>query len=389
MERLTKCPPSFALESLVTEDETSDDAESGTRIHKALESGDYSRLTPSEEETAEMCDAQSQRLLIDWLGSHEDSADSLTREQRLGLTVFGSVIDATPESRAKFIVTGQADLVAIVGAAAIVIDYKTGRNETPAAQDNAQLATLAVLVAKRYKCKHVRVAIVQPWAGKPTVADYDLEALDIARVWLLETLQRAEVATLADRRAGDWCHYCKARFGCNTFRETNLLQIEAVDPISIAGLDGKEQRAAMFARAMELPNQKLVALMRGLKMVRRYADSIEAAFKSRVEAGEMPGFRTETKPGNREITDAEKAFAALSELGVTSEDVLAACSLPIGPMQDAVRKRSGIKSQTEKRTTYNLTAKQAAEAVEEALTRAGALKRAADKTVIVEEFLPD
>jgi len=56
--------------------------------------------------------------------------------------------------------------------------------------------------------------------------------------------------------------------------------------------------------------------------------------------------------------------------------------MSIGDIEDAARKASGIKSQTDKRTVYNLTAKDAKTAVNEALEAAGVIKRKADKVTL-------
>lgn len=308
----------------------------------------------------------------------------IIKEQRLGLTDIGTVLDVTPESRAKFIFTGQADVIVIGDGKAICLDYKTGRSEVPIARDNPQLASLALLVSLRYKVKSVRVAIVAPWSGKPTVADYNENSLALAKTWLLSTLEAAKNATQDDLRAGDHCKWCKSAHCCPALRAKTLQEIEIIDPASIAGLDGEAQRKAMWARALDLTPAQHKAAYRGLKMLQRYAEAIEDTFKQRVEAGEIPGYIAKTIPGNREVTDAQKAFNAVEPLGVTAEDILACCSIPIGPLQDAVRRRSGIKSQTEKRTLYNLTADAAGKKLEEVLTAAGALGRKAEKVQVVE-----
>lgn len=385
MDRLMNCPASFQMEQLAPRDEGSEDAASGTRIHAVLaQMVGNGCLSESEQETHDMCEDQAEEVIHGW---HDAILQRVEHppiyEQRLGLTEIGNVIEVTPESRASFIFTGQADLILVTDDAALVIDYKTGRGDMPVAQDNPQLASLAVLVWKRYKVSSVRVAIVQPWAGKPTVADYSTNALTLAEGWLQETLARAATATPEDRRAGEWCKYCKARFACDTFKTAALQEIERIQPMSIAGLPPKEQSSAMWARAMDLTPQQHEGAYRGLAMVERYVNAIESSFKARVEAGEIPGWRIENKPGNREITDPQAAFNALERLGVTHEDVLAACSLPIGAMEEAVRKRSGIQSQTAKRTVYNLTAKEAKDRVNDALTAAGAIARKADKQELV------
>lgn len=381
MDRLMNCPASFKMERLAPRDEGNEDAASGTRIHAVLAGfADWDTLTAAEQETCEMCEAQAHRVIAEW--GRADTTDIIC-ELRLGLTALGTVLNVTPESRAQFLFTGQADLILVTDDSSLVIDYKTGRGDTPVAQANPQLAALAVLVSKRYKVSSVRVAIVQPWAGKPTVADYSTSALTLAEGWLRETLTRAATSMPDDRRAGDWCKYCKARFACDTFKTAAIQEIERIQPMSIAGLPPKEQGTAMYARAMEFSPQQHEGAYLGLAMVKRYVHAIESSFKTRVEAGEVPGWKIESKPGNREITDAQKAYNALEPLGVTHEDVLEACSLPIGAMEEAVRKRSGIKSQTEKRTVYNLTAKEAKERVNDALTAAGAIDRKADKQELV------
>ena len=96
----------------------------------------------------------------------------------LGMTTIGGGIEVNKETTARLMITGQADVIARSGNRAIVIDYKTGRGETQPADSNAQLRGLAVLVALWYRSKgitldSVRVAIVAPWQGPPTVADFD------------------------------------------------------------------------------------------------------------------------------------------------------------------------------------------------------------------------
>jgi hypothetical protein len=158
-----------------------------------------------------------------------------------------------------------------------------------------------------------------------------------------------------------------------------------LNAITIAGGDGTSQRHALFVRALEQPASVHAAMVRGAPMLKRLYESIMDAAKVRAadDVEFQQFYRLETKPGNREITDAQAAFTALSGLGVTHEDVLAACKLPIGAMEEAVRLRSGIKSQTPKRTTYNLTTDAAKKAVETALTSAGAIGRKADKQELV------
>ena len=62
MDRLEACPASFHASKRLP-DSSSEDAESGTRIHKALGTGDTSELSPDELDTFEMCLDQRQQIV--------------------------------------------------------------------------------------------------------------------------------------------------------------------------------------------------------------------------------------------------------------------------------------------------------------------------------------
>jgi hypothetical protein len=386
MQRLHECPASFDLERFAPPEEHREDAASGTRIHAVLGlEADAGTLSMSELQTLEMCSEAAAKVIEEWNGGPGMvTPDQTLYERRLGLTAFGKVLDVTPQATADFIFTGQADLILVKGDRALVLDYKTGRGDTAVAVDNAQLAALAVLVWLRYGVAEIRVAIVQPWAGKPTVADYNASSLAVAHEWLVASLDAAANSTPDDVRAGAWCKWCKAKAACPALRTLALQTVEVLD--SATAPQGDTQRAALFARAMELPPERLLGAYRGLAMVKLMTAAIEGAFRARVTAGEMPGWTVETKPGNREVTDAQKAFAALAPLGITDGDMLEAASVSITALEEAVRKRSGIASQTPKRIVYNLTSKEAKDRLNEALTRAGALGRKADKQELIEVF---
>ncbi len=384
MERLVQCPASWQMESTHGVDSESEAAASGTRIHAVLAGlAEYATLTQAEFETCDMCEQQNDSIHAEWIIPENTPIELF--EERLGLTQLGTVLDVTEDCQADFRFTGQADVIYVDKDRALVIDYKTGRGDTPVAQENAQLAALAVLVAGRFRVKSVRVAIVQPWAGKPTICDYGPDALVLAKSWLASALEAAENASESDLKAGDWCKWCKAAHTCPALQRSALQELEAVEPMTIAGLDAKLQRSAMFARAIYLTPERHIAAYRGLAMVGRYVDAIEQSFKSRVESGEIPGWAIETKPGNREITDAQKAFAALAPLGVTEADMLAAGSVSIGPLEEAIRKASGIKKEG-KRPIYNMTGAEAKSALNVALEAAGAHARKADKTSVIEQL---
>lgn len=348
MERLFNCPPSFEMEHLSPPEEESEDAASGTRIHAVLAlEASTDTLNSDELETCDRCNEASMRVIQDWNGSNGMvTPDHTLYEKRLGLTVFGAVFEVTPESDADFIFTGQADLILVKGSRALVIDYKTGRGETPVAQDNPQLAALAVLVWQHFPAvQEVRVVIVQPWAGKPTIADYSTNALKLAKGWLLDALDAASKATPDDAKAGEWCKYCKAKAQCPAFRNAALAQVERLNPITIAGADDETQRRALFARAMELSPEALAAAVRGLGMVKRFVQAIDGAARERArqDAEFQQFFVLREKKGRRSISDVGKVFSACHSRGVTAEDFTALCSIGLGDVKSLLRKATGSK----------------------------------------------
>lgn len=324
-----------------------EDAASGTRIHAVLALlASADTLSFDEAETCEMCASQANEVIREWADCNLFAAPEKTiREQRIGMTAIGSVIDVTPDSRADFIFTGQADLILVKDGSALVIDYKTGRGDTPVAKDNPQLAALAVLVRWRYRVSNVRVAIVQPWAGKPTIADYGDNALTLAHGWLMDTLQRAAKSTPDDARAGEWCKYCKAQAACPAYRAATLQQIEIIQPMSIAGMDDEGQRKAMFARAMDLPAESLAGAVRGLGMVERYVSAIKGAARLRAEEDEAfkKFYVLREKRGKRSITDVQTVAHRAFAHGVTVDDFTAACDISLKSTKELLHKATAAK----------------------------------------------
>jgi RecB family exonuclease len=345
MDRLHNCPASFEMERHAPPEEHREDAASGTRIHAVLAGlAAPDTLSAAELETHDMCAAQAEQVVNEWAQPSEYDIEMLY-EQRIGITQLGTALDVTPKSPASFRFTGQADMVILDGDRALVIDYKTGRGDTPVAQENPQLAALAVLVYLRYRVTSVRVAIVQPWAGKPTVSDYSESALQLAHSWLIVSLNAAETSTPDDARAGDHCKWCKAKAICDTFKNAAIQEVEAIETATIAGLDGETQRKAMWARALDLPAARLAAAVNGLAMVKRYVATIEGVAKARAENDpEFQQFFTlREKKGKRSIMDVTKVFNACAVHGVTADDFTNHCSIGLGDVKELLRNATKVK----------------------------------------------
>jgi len=346
MRRIANCPPSFKLGQLYP-DPVSFYATTGDKIHAALERwgehGSEDGLSIEDIQTAEMCIDQRNELLDNWIGDEQNY--QVYKETRLVMTPLGRVFDDSAELKVKVVFSGKADFVAVFGEGALVVDYKTLHGDHDHAAVNDQLRALAVLVAERHKATQVRVAIVQPWKGKPTVADYNEQALKDAAQWLDLSLKREAKSKPEDAKPGDWCKFCPARVNCEAFTRPALATAETAI-IQVSSMDDETARKALFARAAELPDGELAARYRGLKMLGWYINAVEGNVRMRAEeGGEFAAnhFRiVEGKP-KETIADVSVVWSHLEKLGVTAEDFTRECKTTKKATTALVRKVTGFK----------------------------------------------
>ena len=366
--RLRNCPGSYAMgrEAIarnMTPPDGSDDAASGTRIHRWLETEsaeDWNALNYAEQQTAALCQSQARRLLADFAKRHGEITWT-GREKRLAINAFGIVLDAA--SSLNRIGSGQADLIAQAGDNLLVIDYKTGRGDITPADANDQLRGLAAL-ASHINRGSVEVAIVAPMIGQPTVAVFDREALKAAKVWLVRTWLNAPHAT--ETAAGDWCQYCPARLICTAYATHNA---QTLAPLTQDGLPADKAKEALFARAYESDATTLAEMGERVKMLEWGAAAIKSAIRKRLEEGgkdadelKAAGWSLKEEGGAREITDPDKAAQLLAPLlagaeGGATAALMRAAKLSAATLTEEIHKASGKKSATR----YNITGKEAKE----------------------------
>lgn len=341
LERVMRCPASHKAELAAGDvPEDTRDADEGQDVHGVL-SDDISAddVSYSAAQTAEMCDRDADRLLAEWQEPGEVPLGY--KETRYALTDIGAVIPADPETKANVIFTGQYDRLYVQktseGNRGALFDFKGLFGKHAHALENPQLMGLAVLVAKRHKLTSLRVALVQPWKGKPTVADYSPAGLAMADSALHIALEKERNATPEDRKAGDWCKFCKARFGCETFKSQNINALDIVQPETLPA-DPDTRNKAVFARMAELSPAQLIHLQKNvIGLMGVFIASHKAIFKQRVEAGEIPGFALKEKSGRRKISNVGTAYERAASHGVTAEAFAAKCSLSLKGLNEALK----------------------------------------------------
>ncbi len=201
--------------------------------------------------------------------------DASTGEAR----TLGHVRDRQYGALGPFEITGTIDLLIVGNGRIIVVDYK-GFEEVTHAEDNAQLATYALMAARTYGYQEVTVVVVYLVANrKPTIAVLDHDDLRF-HDGVLRSLQVRVAAAAKSPEAhaviGRHCRYCPAFLSCAKQKalaidvQTGIvpLRVESMMPLdddekandaleltAILGTLKKRLDAAIYARAHERPIQ--------------------------------------------------------------------------------------------------------------------------------------
>ena len=340
--RSSNCIPSFRLGQRYQNLSTSD-SESGTRVHTALETNNIDGLSPSEADTYDRIFEAHHEVLNNW--GHDENMIAF-REKRLGLTNLGRVLEVVPGSKAKFIFTGMADYIAVAGEHAIVIDYKTLNGNHPPADRNDQLRSLAVLVSMRWEgVKTVRVVVIQPTKGKPTVADYDIDGLTAAKVWLNTWVKASLEGEDKPATPGDWCKYCPAKLDCSAFVSTTV----AVVDNHLIGLPTEPalERSASKARLAQLSNADLMHLdehyVPRMKMMIKDIEAIKFARAESDYEFQRDYYSLVEGKARESITDPALVWQRVSSRGVTSDVFLAGMKITKKHLSGCMRGATGLK----------------------------------------------
>lgn len=317
MERYMLCLGSYAAEQGQPE-QTSEDAETGNRIHAALAGETVTPpLTDDEERTFLACQSQANALL-DAILPHRDELILECRYWRANQW------------------SGKPDVVAIdsIFAEGLVLDYKTGRGEVASAEGNMQLRALAVLVSMEHKLDKVTVAIVQPLAGSASVCVYKADDLRKARIEISDILTAIHQPNALRRPSAKACKYCKAKAVCPEAREASVA----------LPLTNIPEGTTASAIAATLTADTLAEFLRRAEFATKVIDACRDEAKRRLEEGEViPGWTL--KPGSvrESVTDPAKVFGRFVAAGGTQEAFMPCVSVTKTKLKDVVKAVTGAK----------------------------------------------
>jgi CRISPR/Cas system-associated exonuclease Cas4 (RecB family) len=322
IERIALCPSSWGLSQQVTDEpEDSEDAASGRRSHRFLAGDRMLDLTESELATAWDCEALRD-LLID------RSVEAIeVKERRMyyidpatGMAVF----------------SGAPDLVRISTGNALIVDYKTGRNEVTLAPGNLQLRAYAVLVRNLWReVKTARVAIVQPLVRpQVSVCDYTEQDLNHAEQEIL--------AILAARRPNEYvvdhdrqCKYCPAKTICPAVGAVASRMGDSLGETQLA----VQRHGTVALNAMPPESLGYIA-----ELVATYEPLLKAEIRKRIERGEpVPGWALKPGAETRKITDPASVWERCAKVGFVVRDFLPAVTVKLGELRKRVAAVTGTK----------------------------------------------
>ena len=297
-------------------EKTNQAALEGQAIHEAIASGS-DELEPKLLETKKLLEQMEQRLVHDW----DELAVLLAREQRLWY-----------RRGIAPIATGRYDFAyrSLDWSKVLIGDYKSGREEVPAAHLNDQLRELAAL----YYCQapdsvtEITVAICQPWVSrKPSVAVYSLEELRFAVRLLAKNLEDISDPD-AVRTPGVHCSYCPAVSYCEEHRVMLNSVLSLVERFKKGDYELPTGRtgATFLRRALEAHRVLEIIIEKYKEMVRADPNAI-------------PGYYLKAGNTRQVLSEPELAFNALA---LEIPEFLACGKFSLTQLLKAYTKHSGL-----------------------------------------------
>jgi hypothetical protein len=317
-------------------DESSKDAESGSRIHAALAkfvTGDghgnraeLAALSLDEREVYDRCLAIEGKIVPQFFAGKLDGL-RVFREQRLWAKIAhnGSHISHS----------GKPDVVYRAGLKAIVIEYKTARGEVSESPRNLQLRDQAVLVRGTYvPTNEIGTVVIQPLVTMtPTIAVYNQTDLELAAKQMFDRVIGCHDPNAKAVPGDAQCQYCRAKRICPEY----------------AKWAGQMTPPAMLT-VLEVPMQswtpaQCATAAAALAPAEKFLDQLKAFLKQKLEAdpASVPGWFLQPGSVRERITDPQKVFERFSQLGGKVEQFMACVTVGKGDLKKALNEVSGAK----------------------------------------------
>jgi len=303
-KRVVNCPGSVALVQKMPPRVAGDAADQGTLCHSAmsmlLEDPSLeimSVINMTENDQIMTLDLIEEKIIPAMAALNEIDPDGNMEYKVESHVNFGKLLPG---------VFGSADLIGRIDDRAVVLDWKFGRGEVDV-EENEQLLFYAA-AAMRTKglewafegVSEVEMVIVQPPAVKRWTTT-------IARIKQFERdLVHAVTASqnaAAPLKVGDHCRYCPAKPICPQ-------------------MTGAAERA-LKVQIKDLDPAKIGAYLATADLVEKWIADLRDLAHQILESGEpVQGYKLVPKRALRQWVDEDKAYAALTKLGVDREELV-------------------------------------------------------------------
>ena len=329
--RYAACLGSWQLEKAILETESTSDAATGNRIHAALGMEPVTDLSTDETYIIDRC-REHEAGLVKQVFAHSTEEPQVFREKRLwSLQNYGL------GEEDKRLWSGKPDVVYIEGNNALIIDYKSGRGTVENAAENLQLRCLVALLHESFgfTLEAITVAIVQPLAGPPSVASYELgDLMDAVRESqsLMSAIMQPDQPRTPSESA---CKYCKGKPYCSEARE-----LAVTGPIVNA-----PEGITPDAIASTLTSSHLAQFLNRAAQAEAVIEACKSEARRRLSEGEIvEGWTLKEGSVRESITNSEQVASRFLELG-TYEQLSSAITLNKTKLKEAVKNATGFKGQ--------------------------------------------
>lgn len=303
-------------------DETTTQAEKGTRIHEALEKDTIDQLDEEERPLARKCADFIESLLIERLPTLPDSDH---REIRLTMDLEGGIKTF-----------GTCDRLIKYGSFAFMIDYKSGYRHITDASQNAQAFAYVIGAFQRFQdLEEIEFYFLIP--NRDEMSYHLFKRSDLLAMQLrLNTIIRRAMA--ADPKLfnpqPELCEYCARQADCPALAKKALSIASQLSD----GLPVPSSILVDSARAEDIPH-----LLRLAPLMEAWAAGVKArALQLNLEDGlEINGFVRQERKLPRAITSVLAAWDIAKTRGITFEEFLTACSKTSVPkLEDLVAEKA-------------------------------------------------
>jgi len=304
-------------------------AEMGTRIHEALETGDWSKLNDYESSLAQGC-RNAEEAIFKHHGYDISVLDDY-KEIRLTLQLRGEET------------FGTCDRLTVNGAEAVQIDYKTGQMAIDEPQDNWQAKAYALGAFQRFpQLEAVHFYFIACRRDEILFHTFKREDMDEIVHAISGVIKRAKKVRACFSKANPAelipqlkiCNYCKNAGRCPSLAKLSVDTAKKYAPTSMDFLSMPEE---VHGSTCEDP-QTIADMMKVVPIIKKWAAGVEyAARRMAIEEGiEIPGYEIKERKGRRSITSALAAYGAIKD-EVAIEDFLDGIDkFPVGKMEKLV-----------------------------------------------------